>query len=129
MPAGARQNLKDFFAEIQTKQAQVRHGRTNGSFNRRTTFRRPAVVDARSQSLELYHSPLDRLELDAKLVAQTFQFLPPGRRAWLYKEKISAEDFQPMVARVDQTLNPDTSIQILDRTPTNNRGYQEVPTR
>jgi hypothetical protein len=52
-----------------------------------------------------------------KLVAQTLQFLPPGRRVWLYKEKISSEDFQPMVAGVDEALNPDTSIQILDRAP------------
>jgi hypothetical protein len=131
VPASARQDFKDLSAEVQTKQVtNTRDGRANGCFNRGTiAFRRPAVVDACSQSLELNHSPLDRLELDAKLAAQTFQFLPPGRRAWLYKEKISAEDFQPMVAGVDEALNPDTTIQILDRTPTDNGGYQEVPTR
>jgi hypothetical protein len=69
------------------------------------------------------------LELDAKLVAQMFQLVPSGRGAWLYKEKISSEDFQPMIAGVDEALNPDTSIQILDRTSTDYARYQKIPTR
>ena len=71
-----------------------------------------AVVDARSQSLELHNHPGYRPKLNSELLAELLQFLAPGRSDRFDEAKISAENLMAVISRVNETHRTLNALQM-----------------